>query len=55
MGLKMKIVLKKSLKELGFKMMMSSSRVNIFGGKRIIYFLIVFSTYFIIWLLKFQL
>jgi hypothetical protein len=46
MGLKTKNVLSKStLKEpIGFKMMMSTIRVNIFGGKgRKLLFLIIFS------------
>jgi hypothetical protein len=57
MSLKTKIVLSKStLKEpIGFKMIMSTIRVNIFGGKgRKLLFLIVFLTYLLIGLLKFQ-
>jgi hypothetical protein len=56
MGLKTKIVLLKStLKEsIGYKMMMSTIRVNIFGGKgRKLIFLIAFLTNLLIGLLNF--
>jgi len=55
MGLKTKLVLSKSTsKELiGFKMMMTTIWVNILGGKeRKLFFLIVFSTYLLMGLLK---
>ena len=57
MGLKMKNVLKKlTLREpIGFKMMMSSQGENIFGGKiRKCMFLVIFWTYILVGLLKFQ-
>jgi hypothetical protein len=56
MCLKTKIVLSTStLKELiGFKVMISTIKVNTFGGKKRNYFFIVFSTYLLMGLLKCQ-